>query len=160
MRGGALPPALLAAALALALSFAPRRAAAQALVLLAAGALATVATPIPAGARDGVFLGAWLSIAATALSVHLPNGLPRTPALALSLNAGLWCGALVSAAGQPVDLLKAAPCTLLLVPAAALAGRAPVAVKVAASWLVAVAVLCAALQFLPVTPGYLPDHLD
>jgi hypothetical protein len=35
-----------------------------------------------------------------------------------------------------------------------------VAVKVAASWLAAVAALVAALQGLPVTPGYLPDHLD
>jgi hypothetical protein len=160
MRGGALPPALLVAALAFALAFAPRRAWAPGLALLAVGALALVAMPIPADVRDVVFLGAWASIAATALSVHLPQGLTRTKGLAVSLNAGLWCGALAAVAGEPLDLVKAAPAALLLAPAAALAGRAPVAVKVAASWLVAVAVLCAALQALPVTPGYLPDHLD
>jgi hypothetical protein len=28
------------------------------------------------------------------------------------------------------------------------------------SWIIAVLVLMAALRFLPVTPGYLPDHLE
>jgi len=28
------------------------------------------------------------------------------------------------------------------------------------SWLIAIAVLAAALPYLPVTPGYLPDHLE
>ena len=59
------------------------------------------------------------------------------------------------------DLLKAAPCVLLAMPAAWLIGRkASIAVKVASSWLIAMAVLAALLPFLPVTPGYLPDHLD
>jgi hypothetical protein len=31
---------------------------------------------------------------------------------------------------------------------------------IAASWLIAIAALAAALPLLPVTPGYLPDHLD
>ncbi|HET6972107.1 MAG TPA: hypothetical protein VFH92_13350 [Phenylobacterium sp.] len=34
------------------------------------------------------------------------------------------------------------------------------ALAVGASWLIAIAALAAALPFLPVTPGYLPDHLD
>jgi hypothetical protein len=34
------------------------------------------------------------------------------------------------------------------------------AVKVVVSWLVAIALLNAALHFLPVTPGYLPDHVE
>jgi uncharacterized membrane protein len=28
------------------------------------------------------------------------------------------------------------------------------------SWLIAIVVLVVALRFLPVTPGYLPDHLE
>ena len=32
--------------------------------------------------------------------------------------------------------------------------------KVIASWLIAIAVLAALLHILPVTPGYLPDHLE
>ena len=34
------------------------------------------------------------------------------------------------------------------------------ALKVLASWLIAIAVLVASLSFLPVTPGYQPDHLE
>lgn len=34
------------------------------------------------------------------------------------------------------------------------------ALKVVASWLIAIAVLVASLSFLPVTPGYQPDHLE
>jgi hypothetical protein len=35
-----------------------------------------------------------------------------------------------------------------------------IALQVLASWLIAVAVLVAALSFLNVTPGYQPDHLE
>jgi hypothetical protein len=38
--------------------------------------------------------------------------------------------------------------------------RVPIAPKVVSSWLIAVALLAATLQVLPVTPGYLPDHLE
>ena len=34
------------------------------------------------------------------------------------------------------------------------------ALKVIASWLIALAVLVSCLSFLPVTPGYQPDHLE
>ncbi len=34
------------------------------------------------------------------------------------------------------------------------------AIAVICSWLMAVAVLAAVLRFLPVTPGYLPDHVE
>ena len=33
-------------------------------------------------------------------------------------------------------------------------------IKVVVSWLVAVTLLNAALRLLPVTPGYLPDHVE
>jgi hypothetical protein len=38
--------------------------------------------------------------------------------------------------------------------------RVLIAVRVVASWLIAVAMLGALLQFLPVTPGYMPDHME
>ena len=50
---------------------------------------------------------------------------------------------------------------LALLPAAWIANRRVlIALRVAASWLIAVAMLGALLQFLPVTPGYLPDHME
>jgi glucan phosphoethanolaminetransferase (alkaline phosphatase superfamily) len=100
-------------------------------------------------------------VAVSAATVHLPRGLDLRWALVLSLNAGVWSGAVVALAGSRLDLLKALPCVLVFLPAAWIVGRrAPIVVKVVSSWLIAVAVLAATLQFLPVTPGYLPDHME
>ena len=161
MRGGALPPALLCGAIGLALAFAPRRAWLPSLVTLAIATAALAVLLIPRKWLEGVFLGCWVSVAATAATVHLPRGLTVRSAVALSLNAGVWSGAEVGLAGSRFDIVKALVCILLLIPASFIVRRrAPIIVKVVASWLIAVAVLAATLQFLPVTPGYLPDHLD
>jgi hypothetical protein len=116
---------------------------------------------VPTDWLEVVFLGCWASIAVTAAVVHIPRG-PRTAgALALAFNAGLWASAVVALSGSRLDLVAAAPCALLVVPASWLvAWRASIAVKVASSWLIAIAVLAAVLPFLPVTPGYMPDHLE
>jgi hypothetical protein len=161
LRGGALPPALLCAALGLALAYAPRRAWGLSVVALALTAISLAIAPVPPSWLDGVFLGCWISVAASAATVHLPGGPSPRGAFALSLNAGFWSGAVVALAGSRLDLLTALLCVLVLVPAALLVGwRAPIVVKVVSSWLIAVAVLAATLQFLPVTPGYMPDHMD
>jgi hypothetical protein len=161
LRGGALPPALLCAAVGLALAFAPRRAWLPSLFALAVTAIALAAVPVPRNRLEAVFLACWVSVAATAATVHLPRGLTTRGAVALSLNAGIWSGAEVALAGSRPDLAKALVCVLLLLPAALIVGRrTPIIVKVVSSWLIAVAILAATLQFLPVTPGYLPDHLD
>jgi hypothetical protein len=117
--------------------------------------------PVPHGWLETVFLGCWMSLAATAMFVHLRDGPTPRVALALSINAGLWSGAVIALAGSPLDLLESLLCALVLLPAGVLTvRRAPIVVKVFSSWLIAVAVLAGALQCLPVTPGYMPDHLD
>ena len=161
MRGGALPPALLCAAVGLALAFVPRRAWMPSLVTLTMTTAVIAALPIPSEWLEGVFLGCWASVAATAVAVHLPRGMTPRGAAGLSFNAGLWSGADIALAGSRLDIVKAVACVLLLFPAAFVVDRrVPIIVKVVASWLVAVAILAAALPFLPVTPGYLPDHMD
>jgi hypothetical protein len=148
-------------ALGLALAFAPRRVWRLSLMTLTVTATCLATAPVPRGWLDWVFLGCWLSVAATAATVHLLGGLRPRWAFAASLNAGFWSGAVVTLGGSRLDLLKALPCVLVLFPAALVIGlRATIAVKVVASWLIAIAVLAATLQFLPVTPGYMPDHLD
>lgn len=129
--------------------------------MLAIGATATVMAPIPVGWREEVFLGCWASVVVSAASVHWPRGPSFWGALALSINAGIWCGAVIAVAASPTDLVKALPCCLVLWPAVwIIRRRVPVAIKVACSWLIAAALLAAALQFIPVTPGYLPDHIE
>jgi len=161
MRGGVVPPALLFVALGLALAFAPRSAWAPSLLALLATLGAFTFLPVPRDWLEGVFLGCWISVIATAASVHLVRGLSGRVALALSLNAGVWASAVVSVSGSRIDLLRALPCVLILLPASWLVvRRTPIPVKVVSSWVIAVAVLAATLQLLPVTPGYLPDHLE
>jgi hypothetical protein len=161
MRGGALPPALLFSALGMALTFTPRSAWGRALLALAGSLVATSCLPLPQRWLEGVFFGCWISVIVTAASVHIRRGVPARAAVALSLNAGFWGGAVTSLSGSPLDLLTALPCVLLLWPASWLAARhSSLPVEVASSWVVVIAALAATLQILPVTPGYLPDHLE
>ena len=160
MRGGALPPALLCAALAFALAFAPRRALLPALAALVAVAGIASQLPLRAVSPELVFAGFWISLVVTAAAVHLPWQVGLPMALTLSINAGIWAGAVIAISGSAVDLARALPVTLLALPAAWLvAHRGELAIKVVASWLVAVAILAATLPIVP-TPGYAPDHME
>jgi hypothetical protein len=161
MRGGALPPALLLAALGLALAAAPKRVWLWSALALGGTLTTLLLIPVPGAWEETAFLGCWGSTVATAAAVHLRRGVGPRGGIALSINAGVWSGAVLAVAGAPLDLLKAMPAALLVLPAAWLIGRGgSIAVKVASSWLIAIALLAAVLPFLPVTPGYLPDHLD
>jgi hypothetical protein len=161
MRGGVVPPALLFLALGLALVFAPRRAWGLSLLALLVTLGAGAFVRVPQTWLEGVFFGCWMSVIATAASVHLVPGLGARAAVALSLNAAVWASAVVSLSGSRLDLLKALPCVLIVLPASWVVRRfASIPVKIVSSWVIAVAILAATLQLLPVTPGYLPDHLE
>jgi len=161
VRGGALPPVLLCVALGLALAFAEPRRALIGLVALAVSITTMAFIPIPASWADAVFLGCWASMIVNAASVHSPRGLGPRAALALSLNAGLWAGAVIALSPSKMDLAKALPWSLCALPAAWANRRGNgIVLKVVSSWLIAVALLAVTLEFLPVTPGYLPDHMD
>lgn len=156
---GALPPALLAAALAFALAFATWRIIGLALAMFAVTAVAVSLSPIGETSRALVFVGLWASIIVTAAAVHLSRPAPAWRSLVLAVNAGAWAGATLSVAGTPGDLPRAMPVALLALPAAWLVGRGGgLAVKVVASWLIAVAILAATLPMIA-TPGFAPDHL-
>jgi hypothetical protein len=161
MRGGAVPPILLFLALGLALAFAPRNARLPSLLAVLATTAAFSLLPLPRVWIEGIFLGCWISVIATAASVHIPRGIGRFAALAISINAGVWGSAVVSLSGTPRDLALALSCVFILFPASWVIGRyGSIPIKVASSWIVAVAVLAGTLQLLPVTPGYLPDHME
>jgi len=161
MRGGALPPAFLCVSLGLALAPAERRLGMVGVLVLATTATVIAVVPIPRGWTDTAFLACWLSVALNSAIVHLPRGLGRSGAVVSSLNAGVWTGAMIAPATSRLDLVIALPCCLSMFLAAWICKRhGSIAVKVVSSWLIAIAVLAAALQFLPVTPGYLPDHIE
>lgn len=160
MRGAALPAALLCAALGLLLAFAPRRAVLAALALAAAVAAIASLLPVRDRAVEIAFLGCWASVILLAAAVHLPRGVPLWLALAAAVDAGVWCGAVIAGEGARLDLLRALPALLIVLPAGWCVGRGwAIPVKVVASWLIAVALLAALLP-TAATPGYAPDHMD
>ena len=63
MRGGALPPALLFAALGLALAFAPRRIIAPSVVLAVIAAIGASFLRVATSWEDPIFLGCWIGVA-------------------------------------------------------------------------------------------------
>jgi hypothetical protein len=156
-----LPPALLFSALGLALAFAPRIALTPSLFALVFGLGVGSFLPVPQRWLEGVFLICWVSVIGTAASVHLNAGLRPRAAATLSLNAGLWGGAVSSLSGSWLDMLSALPCALLIFPASWVAVRySSLPAKVVSSWVIVVATLAAVLQILPITPGYTPDHME
>src|SRR5262249_14944831 len=118
-------------------------------------------THIGPGWADAMFLCGWISIVGSATTVYLPRPVGTFAALLLSLNAGIWCGAVNALTGSLAGVLEALPAVAVLWPIGwAARHNATLAIKVMGSWLIAMAMLSATLQFLPVTPGYLPDHLE
>jgi hypothetical protein len=116
---------------------------------------------LPGHLLEMAFIGCWITLIASALCVHLAQGLGAYGAIVLSLNAGLWSGCVIALSGTPRDLWYALPGILVCWPAAWIARtRGAIVIKVISSWLIAVAILSATLQLLPVTPGYLADHLE
>jgi hypothetical protein len=161
MRSGTIPVALLFLALGLALASAPRQARVPSVLVLVATSALFSCSSVPRGWLDAVFLGCLISVIGTAASVHLVGGLGARAALVLSLNAGMWAGAVISVSGSSLDLLAVLPCLSIAIPASWVVRRhASIPVKVVSSWLVAVAVLAITLYLLPVSAGYLPDHME
>ena len=73
MRGGVVPPALLFVALGLALAFARRSAWIPSLLTLFATLGAFTFLPVPQVWLEGVFLGCWISVIATAAMLFEPS---------------------------------------------------------------------------------------
>ena len=160
MRGGTLPAALIFAALGFALSFAPRRIRAPALLIAAVTALAAKQVRFDVSHAEAIYFACWTSVIVAAASVHLPAGLSERAAVVLALACGATAGAVIGLTGSVRDLASALPAALVILPAGWLvaSGRG-IAVKVVSSWLIAIAMLAAALPLTP-TPGYAPDHME
>ncbi len=160
MRDSLLPSAMLCVALALPLGFVPARTAALSVAACVAGALAALLARMPPGYEDVIFSGCWFSTLILAGCVHLPRGMNRIAAIALGANAGLWAGQVAQTDAHAANLLVALPFLLLWVPARWLVRTdRGIALKVVASWLMAIAGMEMVLTLIP-TPGYMPDHME
>lgn len=160
MNAGFLPPALLCAALGLALTKTPVKIATMAIVTLVATALLSFVV-IPADPWEtAAMLALWISAAITAGLAYLPSGVNGVWVFLASINAGLWVGVVAQSAGGGGGMAAAWPLALLFLPAAWLVEKQlGVVVKIAASWIVAVSILAGMVAISPV-PGYEPDHME
>lgn len=161
MNGGILPLLLLGATLGLALSNAPDSVAAWRGWLAAAlAALTTSFLPIATDLAIPVEIGLWVSTVLTAVSVYLPSRITSPAILPISVNAGGWIGAVASVTAMGPLLLAALPLALVFIPLSALYSRgSAIAVKVVASWMIAIATLAVFVSMVP-TPGYKQDHME
>jgi hypothetical protein len=159
VNAGALPMALQLLALVFALAFAPQKAVAPALSLMSIVAAVAVAFPVAGDGMTAVFVGSWAGLILVAVTVHLHAGPSPALSLILGANTGLWFGMIAAASDASSGILWVLPLALLVLPARWLVARGGgIAIKVVASWLVAVAILCATLPIVP-TPGYVADHM-
>ncbi len=160
MRDGALPAVLMCLAFGMAICRQRLRNIALTLIILASVAAPTSALVFPD------LLAAPTAIAAAGLTILFVFAVYSDrafhPALVavFGVSAGVLIGALTSFGGQASMLLLALPATLVAFPAAWLAhtGRA-IALKVMASWILAVSLLSIGLTLVQgVNAG--SDHLD
>ncbi len=160
MNAGILPVALLFLAVGFSLSFASLRGA-----LLGAGAtaiMALVAAALSIGlhALEWVVVGLWISTISTIALIHLWERMPLPFAAAAGINAGVWAGALAATSSLRSQMLLTMPILLVVIPGYWLVQRGyGIALKVAGSWIVAVAILAIFVSLTP-TPGYKPDHMQ
>lgn len=120
----------------------------------------TVATMPALIPLDRASFACWIAIACCAAAIHW-TGAPGRLVLALASASGACAGVLAATAGmRPEGLVLPPMLAALLLASWCLRHGARVAVKVLASWLIAVALLVASLHTLPVTPGDQPDHLE
>ena len=161
MNAGILPLLLLSATLGLSLSQASSRQAWTGFAVALVVAFVVALLPIPQGASPIVFAGLWVSMIVTAALVYLPARLPRRWAVPAAANAGAWAGAhAATSASLPASVLAAIPLCLVFYPGRWIAARGyDIAVKVAASWMIAIASLSLFVSAMP-TPGYQQDHMQ
>lgn len=160
MNGGILPILLICATLGLALSLVGRRDAWLGVAAVILSAFSVSMLKIAHGASTIIFVGLFLSTIFTAVLIYLPRAWPRRWAIPVAVNAGGWAGALASLSDMHSALWLALPLCLLCLPGRWIDRRGlGIAVKVAASWMIAISSL-ALFVSLTSHPGYVPDHME
>ncbi|MEO6579625.1 MAG: hypothetical protein ABIN83_00550 [Sphingomicrobium sp.] len=160
MNGGILPILMICATVGLALSLVDRRDAFLGITAIVLSAVLVSIFKIAPGASKIVFAGLFLSTIFTAILIYLPRSWPHHWALPVTVNAGGWAGALASLSGMHTALWLALPLCLICLPGRWIEQRGlGIAVKVAASWMIAISSLALFVSMMP-HPGYVPDHME
>lgn len=128
--------------------------------MLVASALLVSLVPISEQFEVVAFTGLWLSVAATAAFAIFPRVPTIKLEFPLAINAGVWAGGLATVSSTKAGLVLAFPFGLVFILGQWL-GRIGygVAVKVLASWVIAIAMLAFFVTLIP-TAGYEADHME
>lgn len=159
MNGGIIPFVLAAITTGLMLGLAELRAGLRALAAFIAAAFIEWFLPVLAP-ETTLFAALFAAILAVGIAVYVRAARSPLWLLVLAFNGGLWLGACAAASRSPAGLAMIA-----LTPIAAAGARwtarrdATIIVKVAASWMMAIASLTLFVSLIP-TPGYQPDHME
>ncbi|MET0231312.1 MAG: hypothetical protein ABW186_10310 [Rhodanobacteraceae bacterium] len=158
---GTLPALLVAAAFGIAVAYAPLASRWIGMLAFVVAATLIAFVPIPAGWSERVHLGCWIAIVTCCIRIHFPGAIGTRGAVVLAIAAGAVGGSVDSLQNMRTGVaLLALIATATCFASRAAASCMPLAPRILSSWLIAVALLAATLQSLPVTPGYLPDHLE
>lgn len=160
MNGIALPLVLLGLATGIAIAHAVPRSRVIAFVMFAVACSLVASLRLPLVSFDDAAFACWIVVVACSATVLRPQ-MPGRFACLLAVAGGCCAGALAAAArGRPEGYVLAPAIAALLLASWCLHHGARAAVRVVASWLVAVVLLVASVHALPVTPGDRPDHLE
>jgi hypothetical protein len=154
-----IPVAMLVATLALMLGFTSRRTAGMGLTIATGAALVSAQTTLPAAWSIALITVCSLGTVILVLLIFWPARLSRLIALVLSVVVGVITGLGHSLAAMPQNIYPALAAGALALPALVAIERGyAIAVRVVASWLVAIAVLAALLPYVVSHPGYVSEH--
>ena len=159
MNGGIVPFLMIGFTVGLMLAFAPPRETWVALGVLTAAALLAFALPIGLP-ETTVFVGLWGSLAIIAATTYFRVARAPVVTIPLSLIAGLCIGTGAGYSDDGGGLVLALLFALASFPGKWIVARKfDIAVKVVASWMIAIASLSMFVSLMP-TPGYKPDHME
>jgi glucose-6-phosphate-specific signal transduction histidine kinase len=160
MNSGILPLLLLGMTLGLALSTASAANAWRAWLAAAVVALTTSFMTVASQHLILVEIVLWLTVVMTATVTYWPERIAARAIVPLAVNAGVWLGAVAAASAMRPAMLAGLTGGLLFLPVQALASRgSAIAVKVVASWMIAIGALAIFVSMVP-TPGYKQDHME
>lgn len=160
MNGGFLPFVFLGLTLGMALTGAPLTTAARAWAAAMIVALGVSFAPIPRDWAIAVEVGLWITTVLTAATIYLPQPWTSRLVWPIAVNAGLWLGATAAVATTRPALLAAIPTSLIFLLISRLGlQKSQVAMKVAASWMIAIGSLTVIVSMVS-TPGYKRDHME
>lgn len=159
MTGGFIPQLLLSASIGLMLAFVGARRAVLALLLFAMTAVLGFVVP-PIFSAGIVLAALLLTASVAAILVYVRTQLWTAFALPLCLIAGYWLGARTAQQSDNAVLALTVIPAFLVIPANWLKSRnLDVVIKVAASWLIAIASLSAVVSLIPSARNN-ADHME